>query len=390
MILENSPSVKKSFNVMAKPAGPLCNLDCTYCFYLEKKNLYPSQKNFSMPLNILEKFIRQYIEGQDADIISFTWQGGEPSLLGVDYFKKAVKLQKKYADGKRIENSFQTNGILLNDEWCSFFAENKFLVGLSVDGPEILHNTFRKYNNGLPTFDKVMKGLGYLKKHNVSFNTLTVVNKRNSYFPLEVYNFLKEIGSHYIQFIPVVERNADGVTSWSVEPHQYGTFLCEIFDEWVKEDVGKYYIQIFDVSLESWLGYEQGLCVFNKTCGRAVVLEHNGDVFSCDHYVYPEYQLGNINKNSIRDLVFSEKQVQFGEEKRSRLSQYCLNCEVLFACNGGCPKNRFIKTPDGEESLNYLCPSYKKFFSHIDPYMKFMANEFLHMRPPANVMSFNK
>lgn len=395
---------------MVKPIGPICNLDCKYCFYLEKENLYPSKTNqhsskqiFKMPYDILESFIKQKIESQKADSISFTWQGGEPTLLGVNYFKKVVELQKKYADGKRIENGFQTNGVLLDEGWCSFFAENNFLIGLSIDGPKDLHDHYRVYKGGQPSFDKVIKGINFLKKHKVEFNTLTVIHKENSYKPLEVYNFLKEVGSGYMQFIPIVERVSispeadlklvspeyEGsaiVTNWSVEPLQYGKFLCDIFDEWVKNDVGKYFIQIFDVSLESWLGMKQSLCIFNETCGKALAIEHNGDLYSCDHYVYPENKLGNIIDQPLQSLVNSDQQVKFGNDKKDKLPGYCLNCDVRFACNGECPKHRFITTPAGEDGLNYLCAGYKMFFNHIDPYMKFMANEFLHQRPPANVM----
>ncbi len=404
----------KSFQVLAKPVGPICNLDCEYCFYLEKEKLFPEKisshagvRDFKMPYSVLESFIKQKIESQDVDTVSFVWQGGEPTLLGVDYFKKVVEFQNKYSCGKKIENGFQTNGVLLNDEWCVFFAGNNFLIGLSIDGPEKLHDKYRVYKGGQPSFNKVMRGINYLKKYNVEFNTLTVVNRENSYFPLEVYNFLKEAGSGYMQFIPVVERVADlkenelqmippdyqgeaKVTDWSVEPAQYGIFLCDIFDEWVKKDVGKFFVQIFDVSLESWLGMKQSLCVFNETCGKALAIEHNGDVYSCDHYVYPENKLGNIMEKPLETLVYSKAQEKFGKDKKDALPEFCLNCSVRFACNGECPKHRFIKTPDGEEGLNYLCAGYKQFFNHIDPYMKFMANEFLHKRPPANVMSWSK
>ena len=389
------------FQVMAKPIGPICNLDCSYCFYLEKEKLFPGSKDFSMTDEILEQFIKQKIEGQDIDTVSFVWQGGEPTLLGVDYFEKVVELQRKYANGKKIENGFQTNGILLNDEWCSFFAENNILIGISIDGPAHLHDKYRILKGGQPSFNKVMQGIEFLKKHHVEFNTLTVVNKHNSYHPLEVYNFLKETGSGYMQFIPVVERIAPSeelklvspgyegnaqVTEWSVEPVQYGNFLCEIFDEWVKEDVGRYFIQVFDVALESQIGMEQSLCVFKETCGKALAIEHNGDVYSCDHYVYPGNKLGNILDNPLESLVYSQQQIEFGEDKKTGLPDYCLNCEVRYACNGECPKHRFIKTPDGEEGLNYLCAGYKKFFSHIEPHMKFMAQELLNKRPAANIM----
>lgn len=394
------------FHIMAKPTGPICNLDCKYCFYLEKENLYPNTSDWRMSDGVLEAYIRQYIEAQSVPVVSFAWQGGEPTILGVDYFRRVVELEKKYANGKRIENAFQTNGVLLDDEWGEFLAENHFLVGLSIDGPRALHDKYRVDKGGQPTFDKVMHGLNCLNKHNVEFNTLTVIQRHNSYHPIEVYRFLKEIGSGFMQFIPIVERIAgasapDGllligpkaevpakVSSWSVEPAQFGKFLNAIFDEWVRQDVGRYFVQIFDVALESWLGLEPGLCVFRETCGAAMAIEHNGDVYSCDHYVYPENRLGNVIENPLAELVNSDQQRRFGHDKRETLPRYCRECEVRFACNGECPKHRFVRTPDGEEGLNYLCQGYKLFFKHIDPYMRFMADELRHERPPANVMGW--
>ena len=389
---------------MSKPIGPICNLDCKYCFYLEKEKLYPQVSDWAMSDETLDSYIRQYIEVQDSQVISFAWQGGEPTLLGVDFFRRVVALQQKYGDGKSIENAFQTNGVLLDDEWCEFLADNHFLIGLSVDGPRELHDHYRVDKGGAPTFDRVMRGLSHLKKHAVEFNTLTVVQSHNSRFPLEVYNFLKEVGSGFMQFIPIVERVAaepvadglalispsfDGsaqVSAWSVEAEQYGRFLGEIFDQWVRHDVGRYYVQIFDVALESWSGMDASLCVFRETCGSAMALEHNGDLYSCDHYVYPENRLGNILENPLQSMVQSKQQNRFGQDKRDRLPRYCRQCEVRFACHGECPKHRFIRTPEGEEGLNYLCAGYKKFFNHIDPYMKFMAEELRHQRAPANVM----
>ncbi len=401
-----SPSASFPFHIMAKPSGPICNLDCKYCFYLEKESLYPKTTNWKMTEDVLETYIRQYITSQDAPLINFAWQGGEPTLLGVDFFRKVVELQKKYADGKQIENALQTNGILLDDRWGEFLAENKFLVGLSIDGPRELHDRYRVDKGGQPTFDRVIRGLHYLTRHGVEFNTLTVVQKDNSYQPLKVYRFLKEVGSGFMQFIPIVERitptpGADGlvligphfekeaqVSEWSVEPEQYGKFLCAIFDEWVRHDVGRYFVQFFDVALESWLGMDASLCIFAKTCGRAMAIEHNGDLYSCDHYVYPGNKLGNITEQPLRALVDSPAQVKFGLDKLDSLPQYCRICEVRFACNGECPKHRFIRTPDGEDGLNYLCAGYKLFFKHIDPYMKFMAEEIRHERAPANVMGW--
>jgi uncharacterized protein len=357
---------------------------------------------------VLESYIKQYIEANEVPVVSFAWQGGEPTLLGVEFFKKVVSLQKKYADGKTIENGFQTNGILLNDEWCEFLAENKFLVGLSLDGPEKLHDRYRVNKAGKGSFQRVMRGLEFLKKFQVEFNILTVVNRPNSQKPVEVYRFLKEVGSGFIQFIPIVERISKfesptqlnlvqagymgeaTIADWSVEPVQFGKFLIEIFDEWVRNDVAKQYIQFFDIALESWMGMAQSLCLFNETCGKAMAIEHNGDLYACDHFVFPKNRLGNILERSLNEMVLSEQQIQFGLDKRDKLPQYCLDCEVLFACNGECPKNRFAKTPDGEDGLNYLCEGYKLFFKHIDPYIKFMANELRHQRPPANVMQWTR
>jgi len=389
---------------MAKPVGPLCNLNCRYCFYLEKENLYPATSSWAMPDDLLESFIPQYIEAQEASTISFAWQGGEPTLLGVDYFRKIIEMEKRYSNGKRIENTFQTNGVLLDDAWGEFLAENRFLVGLSIDGPTELHDCYRINRGNQPTFKLVLRGLGYLKKHGVEFNTLTVVHRKNSHHPLEVYRFLKEVGSGFVQFIPIVERVAEApdrhgliligphssrkaaVSEWSVEPLQFGKFLCAIFDEWVRRDVGRYFVQIFDAALESWVGTPQSLCVFRETCGGAMAIEHNGDLYSCDHYVYPENRLGNIVEHSLATLVSSEQQRRFGLDKRDALPRYCQECEVRFACNGECPKRRFTRTPAGEWGLNYLCAGYRLFFKHIDLYMQFMASELRQGRPPANVM----
>jgi uncharacterized protein len=403
---KNSARGLTAFHVMAKPVGPICNLDCRYCFYLEKENLYGKKRDWAMPDPVLESYISQFIAAQDAAAISFAWQGGEPTLLGVDFFRKVVSIQKKYANGKKIENAFQTNGVLLDDNWGEFLAENHFLVGLSIDGPAELHDFYRVDKGGAPTFNRVMHGLGFLKKHRVEFNALTVVHRQNSQHPLRVYRFLKGIGCQFMQFIPIVERvakaaaphglvliaprdpHAADVSDWSVEPRQYGIFLTTVFDEWVRKDVGTCYVQLFDVTLESWLGLEPSLCVFRPTCGAAMALEHNGDLYSCDHYVYPEHKLGNILEQPLKALVNSAQQRAFGLDKRDSLPHYCRECDVRFACNGECPKHRFISTPDGEPGLNYLCAGYKLFFHHVDPYMKFMANELRHQRPPANVMTW--
>lgn len=398
-----------AYHIMTKPVGSICNLDCQYCYYLEKEQLYPGTENFRMPEPVLEEYIRQYIASQDVPEVSFAWQGGEPTLLGVDFFRKAVAFQQQHAGGKRITNALQTNGVLLDDEWCEFFTANGFLIGLSVDGPRELHDRYRVDKGRKPTFDRVMAGLAMLKKHRTEFNTLTVVNRANSQQPLEVYRFLKEIGSGFMQFIPLVERKADTgaktlgldfsepplsgkwspsepVTSWSVESRQYGEFLVKIFDEWVRQDVGRYFVQMFDVALGSWMGMGASLCVFAETCGNALVLEHNGDLFSCDHYVYPRYKLGNLMNTALGDMVNSPEQRKFGADKLTTLPKYCRECDVKFACNGECPKHRFLRTIDGEPGLNYLCAGYKKFFHHVDPYLRRMSELLRQGQPAAAIM----
>jgi len=394
-----------AFQAMAKPIGPACNLNCTYCYYLEKQKLYKDSGSFRMSEELLEKFIKQYIWVQQVNTIQFVWQGGEPTLLGLDYFKLVVALQKKYADGKKIENAFQTNGTLLDDEWCAFFKKHNFLVGISIDGPKHVHDTFRPYRNGTPTFDHVMRGVLLLQKHQVEFNTLTVIHRYNAKYAVEIYNFLKFIGGGFLQFIPIVERrkkiedpttldlvgpeDPDAlVTDWSVRPDEFGNFLIAVFNEWVKRDVGKVYVLQFDSALANWVGEPAGICIFSKTCGEAVVVEHNGDVYSCDHYVYPEYKLGNIKDQTLFGLVQLEKQQKFGQNKLSGLPQQCIKCEYRFACHGECPKHRFLQTADGEPGLNYLCSGYKKFFAHVDPYMQFMEDELKANRPPSNVMNW--
>jgi uncharacterized protein len=400
---------------MTKPIGPICNLDCKYCFYLEKESLYGEEgrahPSWQMPDEVLESYIRQYIEQQEIPEISFAWQGGEPTLLGVRFFRKVVALQHKYANGKRILNALQTNGTLLDDEWGGFLADHGFLVGLSIDGPEELHDSYRVDKQGRPTFMQVMRGLEVLRRYGVDYNTLTVISRRNSEHPLEVYRFLKEIGSTFHQYIPLVERTASGplpsengliqialapppqrdsprapVTEWSVESETYGRFLTAIFDEWVRRDVGRTFVQLFDVALGIWAQAGVGLCVFAPTCGTALAMEHNGDVYACDHYVYPEYRRGNIMETPLRELVAAPAQRQFGQDKSDLLPRYCRRCEVQFACNGECPKHRFLRTPDGEWGLNYLCAGYKRFFTHIAPYMTTMTQLLRAGRPPAEIM----
>ena len=396
---------KRAFHVMAKPMGPMCNLDCRYCFYLQKQTLYPQPREWAMPDAVLETFIAQYIAALDTPLVSFAWQGGEPTLRGLDFFRQVVALQAKYAQGKRIENALQTNGVLLDDPWAAFLAENRFLVGLSIDGPAELHDSYRVDKGGAPSSDRVMRGLRFLKKHGVEFNALTAVSRQNASHPLRVYRFLRGIGCEFIQFIPVVEREfplpetepaAAGslpaspprVTDWSVDPTAYGEFLCTIYDAWVRTDVGRCFIQLFDAALESFLGLASHLCIYRPTCGTALVLEHNGDLYACDHFVDPAHRLGNITAQSLLELVESAAQRNFGEEKVRSLPPGCRSCEVRFACQGECPKNRFALTPDGEPGLNYLCSAYRRFFQHIAPTMQFMAEELQQHRPPANVMGW--
>jgi len=400
-------SATKPFHIMAKPHGAICNLNCTYCYYLEKENLYTKGgREFRMSDAVLESYILQFIQTQPGQQVSFAWQGGEPTLLGIPFFERVVELQKKYAGGKTVDNAFQTNGTLLDDKWGEFLAANKFLIGLSIDGPEELHDAYRVDKGGQPTHARVLRGLGFLKKHGVEFNTLTVVNRKNSYHPQKVYRFLKEIGSKYLQFIPVVEQQASvpdpnglvllkpyarqetQVSEWSVEPLQFGKFLSAVFDEWVRQDVGRVFVQAFDVALESWAGLPQSLCVFAPQCGQALVVEHNGDLYSCDHFVYPENKLGNILERTLQGMLHSPQQKNFGNAKEFALVSDCRQCDVRFACNGECPKHRFTSTASGEYGLNYLCAGYKHFFRHIDPYMRFMANELKTNGAPARVMEW--
>jgi uncharacterized protein len=379
----------KAFSVMLKPAGPSCNLACTYCYYLEKKNLFPGETVFRMSDEILESFTRQYLEKNQSPVVTFTWQGGEPTLMGLDFFKKAIELQKVYAGEKKIENSFQTNGTRLNDDWCKFFIDNNILVGISIDGEEHNHDKFRRTNSGGPSFRKTMNGIELLHKHSVQFNTLSCINSYNARFASETYKFLKRVGSGFIQFLPVVEKDSYGsATTWSVGAKEFGRFLITVFDEWVRKDVSAYYVQIFDATLANYIGEQPGLCVFSETCGDALAMEHNGDLFSCDHFVSTEFHLGNIISEPMAGLVSLQRQFDFGIDKRNRLPQYCLKCDVRYACHGECPKHRFALTPDGEPGLNYLCEGYRDFFHHVEPYMEYMAKELSHRRPPANVMQW--
>lgn len=408
--MSHSPTARYPFHAMTKPIGSLCNLDCTYCFYLEKAHLYPEASDFRMRPEVLERYVRDYIASNPGPEVHFAWQGGEPTLAGLEFFRRAVELQKLHAGGKQIENAFQTNGTLLNDAWGEFLAENRFLVGLSIDGPRELHDAYRVDKSGLPTFERVMAGMRILRKHGVDFNTLTTVHRKNARHPKEVYRFLRSEGSGFIQFIPIVERNAaelgtdpglwlapppdhedsealdSQVTPWSVRPGDYGDFLCRIFDDWVAHDVGRVFVQQFDAALANWAGLPPGICVFSERCGRALAVEHNGDVYACDHYVYPRYRRGNLMSESLAAMADGPEQVAFGDAKADSLPGYCRQCPVQFACHGECPKHRFLRTPQGEPGLNYLCAGYRKFFGHIDSAMRTMAALGGSGRPPAEIM----
>lgn len=380
-----------AFHLMAKPGGSRCNLACRYCFYLRKRELYPGSR-FRMSDGVLAEYTRQTIEAHRIPEVTFAWQGGEPTILGIDFFEKALSLQKKHCrPGMVIHNTIQTNGVLLDDRWCEFFRKNGFLVGISIDGPRRLHDAFRTDPGGEGTFDRVMHGLTLLKRHGLDFNILCTVNAVNGDHPLDVYRFFRdEAGARFIQFIPVVERDRERgeIAPCSVRPDQFGKFLIGVFDEWVRHDVGTVFVQHFDTALANWFGEPHGICVFSPTCGHAMVIEHNGDIYSCDHFVDPDHLLGNIMTAPLGGLVSSGKQWQFGRDKQKRLPGYCRNCQYLFTCHGECPKNRFAMTPGGESGLNYLCEGYRMFFSHIAEPMKFMVRELQAGRAPANVMQF--
>jgi len=384
-----------SFHVMLKPRGAICNLDCAYCYVLSKERLYPDSA-FRMNDDALENFTRQYIEAQSKiSEVTFAWQGGEPTLMGVDFFRRAVEVQKKYArPGMRVSNALQTNATILDDAWGEFFRANDFLLGVSLDGPRELHNAYRVDKGGAPTFDRVMRGVELLKEHQVEFNILTTVHAANANYPLEVYRFLRDqVGARFIQFIPIVERdNMTGfqegnvVTPRSVTGKQYGDFLVAIFDEWLRRDVGRVFVQMFDVALGVWLGQRASLCIFAEMCGDALAMEHNGDLFACDHFVEPRLKLSNLADIPLVEMVASPQQRKFGTDKRDTLPRYCRECPMRFICNGGCPKDRLLTTPDGEPGLNFLCEGFKAFFTHIDQPMKTMASLIRQQRPPADIM----
>jgi uncharacterized protein len=409
------PDAPAAFHVLAKPAGAICNLDCQYCFFLSKEVLYPGSR-FRMTGELLEAYLRGMIESQpQMPEITVAWQGGEPTLMGLDFFRRSIEYERQYArPGLTILNTIQTNGTLLDDEWCEFLRENHFLAGLSLDGPREMHDAYRRDKGGKPTFDRVMRAARLMQAHNVDFNILCTVNAANAGHPLEVYRFFRdEVGAQFVQFIPIVERTTaemaalandgwgekskgarplyvqegDLVTARSVKPAQWGDFLSTVFDEWVRRDVAKVYVQMFDAALASWYGEGPALCIFAETCGDALALEHNGDLYSCDHFVEPKYLLGNILEHPMIELVASPQQRRFGTDKRDTLPRYCRECEVRCACHGECPRNRFILAPDGEPGLNYLCAGYKAFFRHVDEPMRFMTNELRRDGAPANVMA---
>ena len=392
----------KPLYVMLKPAGAHCNLACKYCYYLEKNKLYPTAQRHLMSDEMLEQFTREYIEAQTMNQVLFTWHGGEPLLRSIDFYRKALSLQQKYAGGRRIDNVIQTNGTLLTDEWCEFFAQNHWLVGISIDGPQPDHDHYRLTAAGKPSWKKVMQGIKLLKKHGVEWNAMAVVNAYNANHPLEFYRFFKENGCQFLQFTPIVERltrHEDGRTlasladkdeislsEASVAPEQWGYFLCAIFDEWVRKDVGKIFVEIFDCTLANWMGISPGICAYSKECGHAGVMEHNGDVYSCDHFVFPEYKLGNIRDHSLIDMLYGEQQQEFSRLKHSSLPRQCKECDMEFACHGECPKNRFMKDKYGDSGLNYLCPGYYHYYQHVAPYMDYMKQELMSQRPPTNIM----
>ena len=379
-----------SFNVMIKPAGSLCNLNCKYCYYPDKADIYGGREPV-MSEAMLETVVREYIAANDVPEVTFNWHGGEPLVLGLDFYRKAMALEQKYADGKKINNTIQTNGVLLNAEWADFFREHGFLVGISIDGPREIHDRYRKDKGGAPTFEKVMHGVELLRNAGVEFNTMSTVNKASEGHGAEVYRFLKTLGTRYFQFMPVVEHVKDGcivdpseegskIAPWSISDIAFGHFLCDIFDEWFHGDVGRYFVGQFDAALACWCGVPPGICVFSETCGGNAILEHNGDLYPCDHFVYPKYRLGNISETPIREMMASDAQVRFGINKRNTLPSTCRKCQWFFACHGECPKHRFTRTEKGETGLNSLCSGYKIFFSHISPYMDFMKRQLLGRR----------
>ena len=394
-----NPFESKPLYVMAKPAGSACNLACSYCYYLDKRRFYGEEtcaKPF-MSDETLELYIKRYFEAQTASDVNFTWHGGEALLRPLAFYKKAMELQKKYAAGRRVLNCLQTNGTMLTEEWCRFLRDNEWLVGISIDGPQEFHDEYRRSRDGKPSFLRVMSAIRMLNSHGVEWNAMTVINDYNADHPEEFYNFFKSIGCRYIQFAPIVERltpdddiaspiQAGKLADFSVSPEQWGEFLCRLFDLWVKEDVGKVFIQLFDSTLANWCGVPPGVCSLDKECGHAAVMEHDGNVYCCDHFVFPEYHLGNLRDKTFIEMMTSDKQLRFGAAKRLTLSKQCRECKWLFACNGECPKNRIARTA-ANEPINYLCAGYKRFFAHVAPYMDFMRDQLQAGLPPARVMT---
>jgi uncharacterized protein len=405
------PEAPPAFHLMAKPTGAVCNLDCSYCFFLSKEMLYPGSR-FRMAEDLLDTYLRQLIESHEsASEVTIAWQGGEPTLMGLGFFRRSIELAERYLQsGQRAAYTIQTNGTLLDDEWATFFKEHDFLVGISIDGPREMHDAYRVNKGGNGSFDQVMDGLAVLREHGVEFNTLTTLHSANADHGREVYCFLRDdCGSHFHQYIPIIERvaeaDSDGTVPWSswrdrplytqqgvhvtsrsVTGTQYGRFLIDVFEEWVRRDVGEVYVQMFDVALGNWVEAPPSLCIHSETCGLALAMEHTGDVYSCDHFVEPRFKLGNIRETHMLELVASQRQKQFGQDKRESLPQYCLDCDVRFACHGGCPKDRFLATPEGEPGLNYLCAGYKNFFHHVNPAMRFMANQLRSGGAPAEIV----
>ena len=379
----------REFQVFAKPAGSICNLDCHYCYYLKKKHLYPESESFRMPDGILEKYIVQHIEASPESVIRFSWHGGEPTVLGLDYFRKIVALQHKHQPAnRRIANGIQTNGILLDEDWCRFFAAEDFVVGLSLDGPQEMHDRCRVTKDQKPTHEQTMHGYKLLQQHRIYCDILCVVNAHNVRHPTQVYRFFKKINSQYVTFLPLVEPNPDvegGVSSRTVTAEAWGAFLCAIFDEWVSQDIGQVKVQIFEEASRTAFNQDHSLCIFRPTCGDIPVIEHNGDFFSCDHYVDTEHNLGNIQETPLVELLESQEQRAFGQAKLETLPHYCRACDVRAMCNGGCPKNRFLRTPDGEEGLNYLCSGYKSFFSHCRPFITEVAAVWSQQSPESQM-----
>jgi uncharacterized protein len=402
-------SLSQGIHVLAKPVGPICDIRCDYCFYLEKRVLFADHEQYRMPDEVLEAYIRQYVEAQPTPVVEFVWHGGEPTLLGIDFFRRVVELQAPFRGEKEIRNSLQTNGVRLDDDWCEFFKANDFFIGISLDGPQAIHDRYRHDKRGEGTFDRVMQGVRLLQKHEVPFNVLACVGREPAAQPLEVYRFFKDAGIEYIQFTPIIERVADAdsaatglwlapparlddiepntrVTPWTVEPEAYGDFLIAIYEEWVRNDVGTIFVMNFEWALTALMGEPSPVCIFSRQCGRAVAVEHDGSVFACDHYVYPEYRLGNLLADDLATMVESSVASGFGPHKESTLPRCCRECEVLEACWGGCPKHRFAVSADGETGLHYLCAGYKKFFRHIRKYLRAMAQLLQNDLPASHVM----